>query len=57
MIARGALTAALRRVSVMSEERNKPVQASCSRRGMLKLTANSPDYGEAEEQMDGAVRG
>jgi DNA polymerase-3 subunit beta len=50
-IARGALTAALRRVSVLSEERTKPVKFVLSS-GVLKLTAYSPDFGEAEEQVE-----
>ena len=50
-VSRGALTAALRRVSVLSEERTKPVKFTLSQ-GMLKLTAYSPDFGEAEEQIE-----
>ena len=50
-ISRGSLTAALRRVSVLSEERTKPVKFTLSS-GLLKLTAYSPDFGEAEEQID-----
>jgi DNA polymerase-3 subunit beta len=50
-MSRDALTAALRRVSVLSEERTKPVKFVLSP-GMLKLTAYSPDFGEAEEQME-----
>jgi DNA polymerase-3 subunit beta len=45
------LTAALRRVSVLSEERTKPVKFTLSP-GLLKLTAYSPDFGEAEEQIE-----
>ncbi len=55
-LARAALTAALRRVSVLSEERTKPVRFLLSP-GQLKLTANSPDYGEAEEQMEAQFAG
>lgn len=55
-LSRAALTAALRRVSVLSEERTKPVRFLLSP-GQLKLTANSPDYGEAEEQMDADFAG
>ena len=55
-LSRAALTAALRRVSVLSEERTKPVRFLLSP-GMLKLTANSPDYGEAEEQMEAQFAG
>jgi DNA polymerase-3 subunit beta len=43
-------------VSVLSEERTKPVRFLLSP-GMLKLTANSPDYGEAEEQMEAQFAG
>jgi len=50
-MSRGALTAALRRVSVLSEERTKPVKFTLSP-GLLKLTAYSPDFGEAEEQIE-----
>ncbi len=50
-ISRGSLTAALRRVSVLSEERTKPVKFTLSS-GLLKLTAYSPDFGEAEEQIE-----
>jgi DNA polymerase-3 subunit beta len=46
-----ALAAALRRVSVLSEERTKPVKFVLSP-GVLKLSAYSPDFGEAEEQME-----
>jgi DNA polymerase III subunit beta len=55
-LSRVALTAALRRVSVLSEERTKPVRFLLSP-GQLKLTANSPDYGEAEEQMEAEFAG
>ena len=55
-LSRAALTAALRRVSVLSEERTKPVKFQLSP-GQLKLTANSPDYGEAEEQMEAQFAG
>jgi len=51
-VGRGALTAALRRVSVLSEERTKPVKFTLSP-GILKLSAYSPDFGEAEEQIEG----
>src|SRR6266545_7528481 len=50
-MSRGALTAALRRVSVLSEERTKPVKFVLGP-GTLKLAAYSPDFGEAEEQME-----
>jgi DNA polymerase-3 subunit beta len=55
-VSRAALTAALRRVSVLSEERTRPVKFVLSP-GSLKLTANSPDYGEAEEQMEAQFAG
>jgi len=55
-LSRSALTAALRRVSVLSEERTKPVKFLLAP-GLLKLTANSPDYGEAEEQMEAQFAG
>src|SRR5262249_41117958 len=48
---RGALTAALRRVSVLSEERTRPVKFGFAP-SVLKLTAYSPDFGEAEEQLE-----
>jgi DNA polymerase-3 subunit beta len=50
-VSRVALTAALRRVSVLSEERTKPVKFTLSQ-GLLKLSAYSPDFGEAEEQIE-----
>jgi hypothetical protein len=51
VIARGALTAALRRVSVMAEERNKPVKLILAP-AALRLSAASQDLGEAEETLD-----
>src|SRR5207249_3353844 len=45
---RGTLSAALRRVSVMAEERNKPVKLALSP-ASLKVTASSQELGEAEE--------
>jgi DNA polymerase-3 subunit beta len=50
-LSRTALTAALRRVSVLSEERTRPVKFSFSP-GLLKLSAYSPEFGEAEEQVE-----
>jgi DNA polymerase-3 subunit beta len=50
VIPRGALMAALRRVSVMAEERNKPVKLLL-RPGALTLSAASHDLGEAEEAL------
>src|SRR5260370_8173583 len=55
-LSRAALSAGVRRVAVLSEERTKPVRFLFSP-GMLKLTANSPDYGEAEEQMEAQFAG
>jgi DNA polymerase-3 subunit beta len=50
-VSRGGLAAALRRVSVLSEERTRPVKLLFSA-GLLKLSAYSPDFGEAEEQIE-----
>jgi DNA polymerase-3 subunit beta len=50
-IARSVLAAALRRVSVMAEERNKPVKMALAP-AVLRLTASSQDLGEAEETLD-----
>jgi DNA polymerase-3 subunit beta len=50
VIPRGALMSALRRVSVMAEERNKPVKLLL-RPGALVLSAASHDLGEAEEAL------
>jgi DNA polymerase-3 subunit beta len=47
---RSALVAALRRVAVMAEERNKPVKLSLAP-ASLKLSASSSELGEAEEAM------
>jgi DNA polymerase III subunit beta len=51
VIPKGALMAALRRVSVMAEERNKPVKLLL-RPGALVLSAASHDLGEAEEALN-----
>ena len=51
VIARGAVTAALRRVSVMAEERNKPVRFTLNP-ASLRLSASSQELGEAEEALD-----
>src|SRR5262249_47631654 len=51
VMSRGGLSSALRRVSVVSEERTKPTKFFLSP-GMLKLSAYSPDFGEAEEQLE-----
>jgi DNA polymerase-3 subunit beta len=48
---RAGLIAALRRVSVLSEERTRPVKFSVAP-GVLKLAAYSPDFGEAEETVE-----
>ena len=50
-IKRSALTAALRRVSVMAEERNKPVRFVLAA-STLTLAAASHDLGEAEETVE-----
>ena len=50
-VKRAALTAALRRVSVMAEERNKPVRLALAP-GSLTLAAASQDLGEAEEMLE-----
>jgi DNA polymerase-3 subunit beta len=55
-LSRNAMTAALRRVSVLSEERTRPVKFLFTP-GVLKLTAYSPDFGEAEEQLEVAYDG
>lgn len=49
--ARGGLSAALRRVAVMAEERNKPVKLALSP-ASLKVSASSQELGEAEEILD-----
>src|SRR6266705_6618631 len=48
---RSSLSAALRRVAVMAEERNKPVRFSLTP-GTLTLAAASHDLGEAEETLE-----
>jgi DNA polymerase-3 subunit beta len=48
VISRAAVAAALRRVSVMAEERNKPVKLALSP-ASLKVSASSQELGEAEE--------
>ena len=50
VIQRGPLMAALRRVSVMAEERNKPVKVALQP-GSLTISAASHDLGEAEESL------
>jgi len=56
LLSRPALVAALRRVSVLSEERTRPVKFVFAP-GLLKLTAYSPDFGEAEEQVEAQYAG
>jgi DNA polymerase-3 subunit beta len=56
VLPRGALMSALRRVSVMAEERNKPVKLLL-RSGSLTLSAASHDLGEAEESLPVAYTG
>jgi len=48
---RSSLSAALRRVAVMAEERNKPVKLALSP-ASLKVTASSQELGEAEEILE-----
>jgi DNA polymerase-3 subunit beta len=50
VLSRPALVAALRRVSVMAEERNKPVKLTLAPTS-LKLMASSSELGEAEETL------
>jgi DNA polymerase-3 subunit beta len=51
VIPRSSLTAALRRVAVMAEERNKPVKFTLAPTS-LRLSASSQELGEAEEVLD-----
>lgn len=50
VLPRSVFTSALRRVSVLSEERTKPVKLLLSS-GTLKLSAYNPELGEAEETL------
>jgi DNA polymerase-3 subunit beta len=50
VLSRPSLVAALRRVAVMAEERNKPVKVTLAP-ASLKLSASSSDLGEAEETL------
>lgn len=50
VLSRSPLSAALRRVSVLSEERTKPVKLQLSP-GTLKLNSSNPELGEAEETL------
>jgi DNA polymerase-3 subunit beta len=56
VLPREGLIAMIRRVSVLSEERTKPVKLHLTR-GFLKATASSPDLGEAEEALPGEYEG
>jgi DNA polymerase-3 subunit beta len=51
VISRSAVAAALRRVSVMAEERNKPVKLVLAP-AVLRISASSQDLGDAEETLD-----
>jgi DNA polymerase-3 subunit beta len=53
---RAVLMAALRRVSVLSEERTRPVKFTLAP-GSLRLSAYHPDFGEAEESVEVAHTG
>lgn len=55
-MSRSALAAALRRVAVMAEERNKPVKLTLGP-GSLRLSASSQELGEAEEALEVDYRG
>ena len=50
-VARGPLMSALRRVSVMADERNKPVKMTLAP-GTVTLSASSQELGEAEETLE-----
>jgi DNA polymerase-3 subunit beta len=50
-VSRAALSAALRRVSVMSEERTRPVKLVLNP-GVMRLMAAHPELGEAEESLE-----
>lgn len=51
LLSRAALQGALRRVSVIAEERNKPVRMTLTP-ASLKLSASSQELGEAEEAIE-----
>ena len=53
---RAALVSTLRRVSVMAEDRTKPVKLTLSP-GALKIAAYNPELGEAEETLEAAYSG
>jgi DNA polymerase-3 subunit beta len=46
-----AVSHALRRVALLSSERSRAVKFELSS-GLLKLSSNNPDLGEAEEEID-----
>src|SRR5262249_14687302 len=50
-MSRATLHGALRRVSVIAEERNKPVRMTLTP-AVLKISASSQELGEAEESLD-----
>jgi DNA polymerase III subunit beta len=50
-MSRSALQGALRRVSVIADERNKPIRMTLTP-ALLKLSASSQELGEAEESLD-----
>jgi DNA polymerase-3 subunit beta len=50
-VPRTALQAALRRVAVIAEERNKPVKLTLAP-ALLKVSASSQELGDAEEGLD-----
>lgn len=56
VLSRAGFATALRRVSVLSEERTKPVKLLLSP-GTLKLSAYNPELGEAEETLDAEYSG
>lgn len=53
---RDAFVAAIRRVSVMSEERTKPIKLILSP-GQMRLAASNPELGEAEEGVEAEYAG
>lgn len=56
VLSRAGFATALRRVSVLSEERTKPVKLLLSP-GTLKLSAYNPELGEAEESLEAEYAG
>jgi len=55
-LTKAAFASALRRVSVMAEERNKPIKLILGD-GVMRLAASSSDLGEAEETLEVDRRG